>query len=187
MLPPYLSVNQKSKAGKWAGTPCAVYEIDMDALMAMRDKGDIKSFNDAIDSIMSWLETYDGDHDAWVATPSTFFFTEKRSGQSQADGSGSDSKNEERDMACIANCIIPIKYTVIDMETTVKCMLTCTDGAPFVQNSATHGEWTCFCNDSFYHKQEARQSENSLYNLLFLQRHDVDEKPFTGPVVFTCF
>lgn len=170
MLPAYLSVDKESKASRWAGMPTAVYKIDLAALALLRDEDKV-AFHAAVDGVLQWLESHDGDHDAWVATPSSFFFTEAKGSKPP----------------CIGNSIIPIKYTIMDQETSVKCMLTCTDGAPFRLVTSTTGEWTCFGNELFYHDQEERSSENTVHNVLFSQSHDLSDAPLQGPVVFTCF
>lgn len=195
MLPQYMYVDKESKAALWMGAPTAVYKLDLVGLQSLRDEN-FKKFKMAIFDILDWMTTYENDHDAWVLTPSSYIFASGRDG---VDISGAthakhlQEPNESDKLGdCIGNCMMPIQYSVMDPETTRRCLLTCTDGAAFEEDASVRGEWTTFSNNVFYQDQQERCSKNILHHMLMnhTDAHgDMQQGtcPLIGPAILTCF
>ena len=191
MLPQYLYVDQESKAALWVGAPTAVYKLDLSSLQRLREEHNVKKFEMAIRHILDWMATYENDHDAWVLTPSSYIFALGRDGIGQGG-----MLQEEEDLGslgvCIGNCMMPVRYSVMDPETTRRCLLTCTDGAAFEENALVKGEWTTFSNNMFYRDQQERCSDNMLHYMLTscMGAHGTTQQnacPLKGPAILTYF
>ena len=187
MLPPYVSTDPNSKAALWTGAPSAVYKIDIDGLSRLRDVDrdtPVGEYESAINAILSWMSTYENDHDAWALTPAAYMFaTEGCGGDEPAIG--------ETHGVCIGNCMMPIQYSLMGAETSRRCLLTCADGAPFEEVVHTNGDWTSFSNQVFYHKDDKRCSTNVLHEMLMCpgagKSAEASGGEARGPVVLTCF
>ena len=155
-----MSVDRDSKASQWTGVPSAVYKLDLPGIRDLEHDEKTR----AVDRILEWMSTYENDHDGWVLTPSRYGFA-MNPDRMPVDENGDDG---DRDMAsCIGNCIMPIRYGAMDAEVSRRCLLTCTDGAPFKERCAVLGnEWLAFSNDVFYHKADERRSHNELCDVL---------------------
>ena len=168
MPPRFVEFDAASDASKWIGMPTAVYRVDVEGMLAL-EESNADEFAAARDDVLRWLANYEGEHDAWVATPDRFAF---------AAGGGSGGSD-------IGNRLMPIKYIMMDQETSTRCMLTCTDGAPYREQRHVSpcGEWTAFANEEFYYQQkEERISENPLHRVLMTATVGM-----LGPVVFSCY
>lgn len=167
MLPPYMSVDCESRAAQWTGVPSAVYKLDLDGLGKLNE-------NDrelAVSRILDWMSAYENDHDAWVLTPSKYMFATEAVGASTENVKGT----------CIGNCMMPIRYSLMDAETSRRCLLTCADGAPYKECVLNKGDWTIFTNEVFYHENDKRCSTNDMCQMLLAKGCH------KGPVVLTCF
>ena len=175
-LPRFVEFDAASDANKWIGMPTAVYRVDVEGMLALREEN-ADEFAAARDDVLRWLYHYQGEHDAWVATPERFAFAASGS-SSSGSSSGSD----------IGNRLMPIKYVMMDQETSTRCMLTCTDGAPYREQRHVSpcGEWTAFANEEFYYQQkEERISENAVHRVLLMMMTEATVG-MPGPVVFSC-
>lgn len=170
MLPPYMCVDRESKAAQWTGVPSAVYKLDFGGLSELDADGRER----AIACILDWMSAYENDHDAWVLTPSQYMFAM----DAACDGDTGPSKQG----SCIGNCIMPVRYTMMDSETSRRCMLTCADGAPFEEYQFKKDDWVAFANNVFYRKEDKRRSCNGLFQMLMSVDLEID-----GPVMITCF
>jgi len=172
-LPPYMSVDRESRAARWTGVPSAVYKLDLDGLGDL----DLSDKEQAVARILDWLSAYENNHDGWVLTPSTFMFaTDGTGGDDDADDDGAKG-------TCIGNRMMPIRYSMVDADTSRRTLLTCADGAPFVERSLAKADWVAYSNDVFYHKGDKRRSDNDLCQILMAHGWS----PIGGPVVLTCF
>jgi len=181
MLPQFMSVDLKSRANRWAGVPGAVYKLDLDALGALEEK----DREVAVAKILDWMANFENPHDAWVLTPSRYTFAMDKPHQHVE---GEDDERDELGTE-IGNCLMPMRYSLVDPENSRRCMLTCTDGAPFKESSLVKDDWTAFSNSLFYHKDDKERSENSLCNMLMAAAMACDSNSALaeGPVVLSFF